>query len=101
SPTPPAYPLPLHDALPISAKDRAERARRISVDQHLACGRVHALDAQVADRGIMLFRIGDSFFDHAQIQSDWLGLAAEVIGNRVRSEEHTSELQSRGHLVCR
>src|SRR5207253_9071461 len=22
-------------------------------------------------------------------------------GNRIRSEEHTSELQSRGHLVCR
>src|SRR5690625_5893784 len=29
--------------------------------------------------------------------------AAEVPGDRVtaRSEEHTSELQSRGHLVCR
>src|SRR6266508_4006297 len=25
----------------------------------------------------------------------------EVRGERVRSEEHTSELQSRGHLVCR
>src|SRR5207253_10412512 len=29
------------------------------------------------------------------------GLAEEVIVATVRSEEHTSELQSRGHLVCR
>src|SRR5690625_6971871 len=28
-------------------------------------------------------------------------LAAERITGHVRSEEHTSELQSRGHLVCR
>src|SRR5690625_784692 len=26
---------------------------------------------------------------------------AEVLGEQGRSEEHTSELQSRGHLVCR
>src|SRR5690625_1427094 len=28
-------------------------------------------------------------------------MAAFTIGNGLRSEEHTSELQSRGHLVCR
>src|SRR5439155_12330054 len=27
--------------------------------------------------------------------------ALEINGTRIRSEEHTSELQSRGHLVCR
>src|SRR5690625_2392614 len=27
--------------------------------------------------------------------------APPLLGSRVRSEEHTSELQSRGHLVCR
>src|SRR5690625_7020188 len=27
--------------------------------------------------------------------------AGEVVEARLRSEEHTSELQSRGHLVCR
>src|SRR5206468_12437273 len=32
----------------------------------------------------------------------WLGkLFPDVIGDRVRSEEHTSELQSRSDLVCR
>src|SRR5690625_7026431 len=33
---------------------------------------------------------------------DILGVTPEVItGDEERSEEHTSELQSRGHLVCR
>src|SRR5690625_6054692 len=30
-----------------------------------------------------------------------LGHGGHSLVNRVRSEEHTSELQSRGHLVCR
>src|SRR5690625_7112791 len=29
------------------------------------------------------------------------GLHLQSVGLRARSEEHTSELQSRGHLVCR
>src|SRR2546422_5851239 len=32
---------------------------------------------------------------------DWLALEELRIRNMVRSEEHTSELQSRLHLVCR
>src|SRR5690625_5949915 len=32
---------------------------------------------------------------------NYLGQGALVLSNRTRSEEHTSELQSRGHLVCR
>src|SRR5690625_3202166 len=30
-----------------------------------------------------------------------VSVAGAVVGSRLRSEEHTSELQSRGHLVCR
>src|SRR5437660_1072602 len=30
-----------------------------------------------------------------------LGLQSQAVGTGLRSEEHTSELQSRGHLVCR
>src|SRR5439155_26924268 len=30
----------------------------------------------------------------------WLGFAATGESRATRSEEHTSELQSRGHLVC-
>src|SRR5690625_6757591 len=32
------------------------------------------------------------------LASDWDGVNPDII---IRSEEHTSELQSRGHLVCR
>src|SRR5690625_5343076 len=31
----------------------------------------------------------------------WFGNAQAIAGETSRSEEHTSELQSRGHLVCR
>src|SRR5215208_8007924 len=31
----------------------------------------------------------------------WLRLNRGVVGGGLRSEEHTSELQSRGHIVCR
>src|SRR5437870_7142187 len=37
-----------------------------------------------------------SFLPPNATDESWLGLA-----NSVRSEDHTSELQSRGHLVCR
>src|SRR5437870_11558253 len=31
----------------------------------------------------------------------WLHVMPILVGKYARSEEHTSELQSRGHLVCR
>src|SRR5215510_16091288 len=34
-------------------------------------------------------------------RSAWCRPAADTTSTRPRSEEHTSELQSRGHLVCR
>src|SRR3989442_5135587 len=47
------------------------------------------------------YEIGNSIvqlfhFGHKTIAATWNGL-----DERVRSEEHTSELQSRPHLVCR
>src|SRR5207253_10988186 len=40
--------------------------------------------------------------DHARFQQEEQNaISLHVFGNRPRSEEHTSELQSRGHLVCR
>src|SRR5690625_6616309 len=37
-----------------------------------------------------------------QVEYTWQPTAEETgTGSGVRSEEHTSELQSRGHLVCR
>src|SRR5690625_7797440 len=65
---PPAYPLSLHDALPISG----------------AAG-VPARGAAGGHLGDLPAQLGHPGADPAP----------------VRSEEHTSELQSRGHLVCR
>src|SRR5439155_24262821 len=66
------YTLSLHDALPIS--DRRLRRGRV------ATGR--ARRPRCARRGPAPPRRADDALD-------------------LRSEEHTSELQSRGHLVCR
>src|SRR6266508_4823822 len=45
-------------------------------------------------------RPGDQHVRHVgQVGQD--GFPADVLAERHRSEEHTSELQSRGHLVCR
>src|SRR5690625_6653787 len=75
--------LSLHDALPISLDQIPEQLK-------------HAFLAAEDDR----------FYQHPGV--DWRGtlravwLYARSMGKgRVRSEEHTSELQSRGHLVCR
>src|SRR3712207_7917169 len=71
------YTLSLHDALPISAsrcEDRHHHARSRHRCAARACGRQDTLEAAA--------RSGRAFL-------------------RIRSEEHTSELQSRQYLVCR
>src|SRR5207302_7479167 len=83
-PTPALHPLSLHDALPIS-----RRARRTALGARGRGGqrtRERALRARGGRcrRRAHLERHGDA------------RLAPEV-----RSEEHTSELQSRENLVCR
>src|SRR2546422_1703030 len=67
------YTLSLHDALPISR--RADLRLRLCRVEPLCCQLAHALD------------------EHE-------GRVA-LVGMPNRSEEHTSELQSRLHLVCR
>src|SRR5438045_9127065 len=66
------YTLSLHDALPISA---------------LFCGA--DLARQPVTGGLRFLRLG---FEPQESQAT---------RNRLRSEEHTSELQSLRHLVCR
>src|SRR3712207_8063956 len=70
------YTLSLHDALPISGRV----ARDVRADQRVA---------QLPQRVIVRQRLG---VDHVERRREPLGL---------RSEEHTSELQSRQYLVCR
>src|SRR5207302_4720670 len=88
------YPLSLHDALPISgraarawSRDRGApgpRMRRLRPAGRLS--QDHALDERRAPRGPAHLREG--------------GLSPGARGTS-RSEEHTSELQSRENLVCR
>src|SRR5437870_7271422 len=74
------YTLSLHDALPISVHARAEEPPALLVES----------DDALTLHGRMIQRFGP--------------LETQAVEQRLeqtRSEEHTSELQSRGHLVCR
>src|SRR5690625_5985000 len=69
--------------------------------------RTAALAAHLVDCGFEL--VHDSFYDTLQVRAtgqadDIAATAAEsgiLLHTVGRSEEHTSALQSRGHLVCR
>src|SRR5690625_6792487 len=68
----------------------------------LALGRAALIDAKSLD--LQRVFAADLFIANA-VKRQRLENVHEVAGNQVglghRSEEHTSELQSRGHLVCR
>src|SRR5258708_22267639 len=68
------YTLSLHDALPICAG-----ATSLLPERHLGLVAAHELDDALQR----------------------LDVAADALQGIVRSEEHTSELQSPDHLVCR
>src|SRR5690625_6351084 len=70
------YALSLHDALPISINCVGEPLIEPRLGNHL---------------NVYEFELADVVGDGARLH-----MAAAM-----RSEEHTSELQSRGHLVCR
>src|SRR5439155_10787942 len=81
APAPPAiYTLSLHDALPISfaGPARDDDRQGHGHDDHHEAGEVGAVDERAEGRPVL---------DQPRPLR--------------RSEEHTSELQSRGHLVCR
>src|SRR5690625_5374260 len=83
--------LSLHDALPISEAATLTTAgltawRALVVDRHLKAG----------DTVLTMGTGGVSIFALQFAKA----MGARVISTS-RSEEHTSELQSRGHLVCR
>src|SRR5690625_6107892 len=85
-----AYTPSLHDALPISAQTRENYPGRRTWGHSMA----------VAPWGEVIGQIGhDPGFFIVDLHRETLQLAEDR--NPSRSEEHTSELQSRGHLVCR
>src|SRR5204863_9596073 len=99
--TPVFYTLSLHDALPIYALTPASRAflDRIGAWRRLEAERVTPIyDMRVFGDD------GRSRLDFSAYEAGALQLAATVESSRLhhaRSEEHTSELQSRRELVCR
>src|SRR5205807_8806010 len=93
-----SYTLSLHDALPISPAGceerkplpRSERAHR----GNLVSRRVRELRLRVRRRGLQRAAVAHARGVRA------CAIPTEQI-HRVRSEEHTSELQSPCNLVCR
>src|SRR5690625_6647061 len=97
------YSLSLHDALPICLGRRTVKAAWPEVGQVIAVRDIERgssatemLDAPASayDGVYVLDRRGQRLL---AVSSRFFGLRAQ----ERRSEEHTSELQSRGHLVCR
>src|SRR5207253_10430817 len=94
------YTLSLHDALPIffamartylqmGDLENAEQSIRATLERmERAPHRHHTLGTVLLGQG-RLDAAMEAFGKADQIAREW------------RSEEHTSELQSRGHLVCR
>src|SRR5689334_24130954 len=90
--TPEIYTLSLHDALPISIRSQRSPGAFGGERKQLALIARHALTAVLP------------FIEHG---TDFCAMRAQrifLLGARPfrqRSEEHTSELQSQFHLVCR
>src|SRR5262249_58943235 len=95
------YPLSLHDALPIyAARDDAAAAHTSDrrIDDPRDCSAVAPTDATGTDDG----RASAGSFCCITVRAARATRATELIpGDLVRSEEHTSELQSLTNLVCR
>src|SRR5690606_41948912 len=92
-PTPALYTLSLHDALPIWQYPVPGEHDQRGADQRLVRDRVRDL----AERGDQAVAAGDP----AVHEVGAAGHQEYQAGRDPRSEEHTSELQSRENLVCR
>src|SRR5207253_9475903 len=87
------YTLSLHDALPILGV-HAVRHQRLHSHLDVEPELLVDLGANAARRARQTKESADAAASHAI-------RARGLPGIEHRSEEHTSELQSRGHLVCR
>src|SRR5207244_12120871 len=88
--TPPPT-LSLHAALPISAYEKNLSPELLG--EHL--GAISQALGSRTKQVILAVGAGDSLVRHAELPM------IPVADLRIRSEEHTSELQSPDHLVCR
>src|SRR5690625_3082589 len=79
-------------------------ARAFNIVPTINRANLHADDAVLfsdASKGATTITLETAYLD-ADVEADLLGKTVDELGGVTdRSEEHTSELQSRGHLVCR
>src|SRR5689334_7293050 len=93
------YTLYLHDALPISlTRACLETGRDVVLDKPFATSVAEAreLAALAQKTGRFL-----TVYQERRLDGDFLTLEEMISRGELRSEEHTSELQSQFHLVCR
>src|SRR5207253_4231173 len=96
NPTPSIYPLSLHDALPICPQRSQPRPAGQRAGTETPYLRAAPWSASTwATHAVTFTPVGRSMNSFGP----WAFEPGPM--TPVRSEEHTSELQSRGHLVCR
>src|SRR5699024_12306725 len=83
-------PLPLHDALPISRSPAAQRLQVVELESPTT-----QVELDVEGEA------GVAAGQHEAVAGIPVGVGGVVPHHLLRSEEHTSELQSRFDLVCR
>src|SRR5439155_25236074 len=98
-PTTELYPLSLHDALPIFSRAVEAISPKTRQPPGLKPSLVIPIIRQV--RQVLLRLTLELFLATAAAQKDHSAADFHRRHAGHRSEEHTSELQSRGHLVCR
>src|SRR5439155_19965177 len=89
------YTLSLHDALPISLKSHVDAlpdAERLDIMARHGLP-LAGVDMRIVDEDGREIPWDGATMGELQVRGPWVA--------DLRSEEHTSELQSRGHLVCR
>src|SRR5690606_39466918 len=93
TPPPGTSPPPLHDALPISMDPHAPRAGDLSGISNASLQGVLRRRAE--------FDNAEDLFRRLRAAPTFATWTERSLWAYVRSEEHTSELQSRENLVCR
>src|SRR5687768_18097486 len=89
--TPENYPLSLHDALPISTAKKVAARKTTTQPRPVAKSSAPVAFQPKTSSGLK----------YNDLVTAVLYRDAEAVSQLIRSEEHTSELQSRLHLVCR
>src|SRR3989454_8096220 len=74
------------------------KKRRFQSRPRRPVGRAHGPPAWISQAGVVILAVRD---DAIRPLADALAQARAIHGEQVRSEEHTSELQSPCNLVCR